>query len=68
MAVVRRFISGARCPKCGEEEKVRHCREGDNEWLDCVACGYEGQPTPPEYPTQTPSDEVGVVKMMTPKS
>lgn len=67
MSVIKRFIAGARCPQCQVEDKVRQCRDGEDEWLECVACGYEGKPQPPEFPTNTASDEIAVVKMVPPK-
>lgn len=36
--MVKRFIAGAVCPRCGQQDKLRVDTEADTR--DCVACGY----------------------------
>ena len=36
--MVKRFIAGAVCPRCGQQDKLRVDSEADTR--DCVACGY----------------------------
>ena len=68
MTIRKHFIAGARCPKCNAEDKVRFCRDGAREWIECVACGYSGEdPGQPEHPQpDVPAagteSEVGVVR------
>jgi uncharacterized metal-binding protein (TIGR02443 family) len=59
MTITRRFIAGARCPKCHAEDRIRLCRDsgdgshhdGQREWVECMACGYESSdPSAPEHP------------------
>lgn len=60
----RRFIAGARCPKCEALDRVVMLTENEHEWIECIECGYsENRPTHVE-PQQTPSepDEVGVIQ------
>lgn len=60
----KHFIAGARCPKCNAEDKIRHCRDGNREWMECVACGYEtDNPGDPEHPNPVPEAEVGIVRL-----
>ena len=44
--MVKRFIAGAVCPRCGEQDKLRVDMGADTR--DCVACGYTD-----ERPTDT---------------
>lgn len=53
------FIAGARCPQCQAEDRLQLCRDGEREWLECVACGYSAaEPPAPEHPqpATTPAD------------
>lgn len=65
MTIRKHFIAGARCPQCNAEDKVRFCREDAREWMECVACGYSGEPRQPDHPqpeVAPAADEVGVVR------
>ncbi|MFZ5561520.1 MAG: YheV family putative zinc ribbon protein [Pseudomonadota bacterium] len=47
----KHFIAGARCPQCNAEDRVRFCRDGEREWIECVACGHASdKPPAPEHP------------------
>jgi uncharacterized metal-binding protein (TIGR02443 family) len=35
----RQFIAGASCPECGQMDKIQRVIEGDQQWMECVACG-----------------------------
>lgn len=37
----RQFIAGAKCPECGQLDKVQRVIDGDRQWMECVACGME---------------------------
>ena len=37
--VKRQFIAGASCPGCGAMDRIQRCSDGDNTWMECVACG-----------------------------
>ena len=39
--VLKRFIAGAVCPRCGEMDTLRMARVDDEQLRDCVRCGYE---------------------------
>jgi len=36
----KRFIAGAVCPKCSEQDKVVMYTEGEENFRECVACGF----------------------------
>ncbi len=69
MSVKRRFIAGAKCPKCQTMDSVIMLTSGKDEWIECVDCHYsEQRPTHIEAIEQTQPDEVGVVHFKTFKS
>lgn len=37
--IKRQFIAGATCPGCGAMDRIQRCSDGDNTWMECVACG-----------------------------
>ncbi len=64
MTIKRRFIAGAKCPKCEALDRVVMLISGDDEWIECIECGYsENRPTHIDEP-QLPeiADEVGVIQ------
>ncbi len=58
MSVVKRFISGAVCPRCAAMDSVRMYRDEEREYRECVKCGFEdslrldGRPDPEELTTR----------------
>lgn len=60
----KRFIAGAKCPKCEALDRVVMFTENDHEWIECIECGYsENRPTHVEEPeTPVVADEVGVIQ------
>jgi hypothetical protein len=64
MTIKRRFIAGAKCPKCQASDRIVMLTSGEAEWIECIECGYEeNRPTHVE-PPETPAvpDEVGVIQ------
>lgn len=62
MQIKRRFIVGAKCPKCEAMDRVVMLTTGDAEWIECVECDYsENRPTYLDIPPE-PADEIGVVQ------
>jgi len=41
MTVIKRFIAGAVCPRCGEMDCIRTYRDEEREYKECVRCDYE---------------------------
>ena len=35
----RQFIAGATCPVCGKMDKIQRVIDGEQQWMECVACG-----------------------------
>ena len=64
MTVKRRFIAGAKCPKCQAVDCVVMLSSGENEWIECVDCGYEeNRPTQVEdLHSPAEPDEIGVIQ------
>lgn len=64
MSIKRRFIAGAKCPKCEAMDRVVMLTTNDAEWIECVDCGYsENRPTYVDQPEQeTTPDEIGVIQ------
>lgn len=64
MSIKRRFIAGAKCPKCDAMDRIVMLTTGDAEWIECIECNYsENRPTHVEEP-QMPevADEIGVIQ------
>ncbi|MEH6470135.1 MAG: YheV family putative zinc ribbon protein [Halopseudomonas sp.] len=40
MSIVKRFVAGAVCPRCGELDKLRMWRDEVKEYRECVQCQY----------------------------
>lgn len=64
MQIKRRFIAGARCPKCEAMDRVIMLSSDTDEWIECIECGYsENRPTEVEETyIPEPADEVGVIQ------
>ena len=46
MTIKRRFIAGAKCPKCQAMDRVVMLTAGEAEWIECIGCDYtENCPT-----------------------
>ena len=41
MTINRRFIAGAKCPKCQALDRVVMLTSGEDEWNERIDCGYE---------------------------
>ena len=40
MKIIKRFIAGAVCPRCGEMDCIRTYRDDEREHKECVRCDY----------------------------
>ncbi|MEY2863363.1 MAG: hypothetical protein RLY58_1070 [Pseudomonadota bacterium] len=67
MSLKKRFIAGAKCTQCNAVDRVMMLITDDDEWIECVDCGYtERRPT--EVVTRDPDaeaaakDSTGVVQ------
>lgn len=41
MRVIKRFVAGATCPRCGEMDTLRMHRDEEREYRECVQCDFE---------------------------
>lgn len=39
----KRFIAGAVCPRCSEQDTLTIFTENDKEFRECVSCGFKEQ-------------------------
>lgn len=64
MNIKRRFIAGAKCPRCEAADRIVMLTTSDAEWIECVECDYsENRPLTVEQPTEPEiPDEVGVIQ------
>ncbi|WOE31184.1 MULTISPECIES: YheV family putative zinc ribbon protein [unclassified Acinetobacter] len=64
MNLKRRFIAGAKCPKCQAVDRIVMLSSADDEWIECIECHYsENRPTYVEQPeVPTIADEIGVIQ------
>ena len=68
-SIKKRFIAGARCMQCQAQDCVQLCTTADDEWIECIDCGYvERRPTSIHQTAQvitnssSKAGEVGVVQ------
>lgn len=63
MKVIKRFIAGAVCPRCGEMDCIRTYRDEEREYKECVRCDYtdsmrlDGEPEVEELETRVNRDK-----------
>ncbi len=44
MSIIKRFVAGAVCPRCGEMDTIRVYRNEIREYRECIKCDYvDGQ-------------------------
>lgn len=59
----RRFIAGAKCPKCSTIDSIIMLTTADDEWVECIDCDYsEQRPTTVDDYEEPQQDDVGVVQ------
>lgn len=64
MNIKRRFIAGAKCPKCEALDRIVMLSTQTDEWIECIECGYsENRPTQVDAPEEPAlPDEIGVIQ------
>ncbi|MDM1758282.1 MULTISPECIES: YheV family putative zinc ribbon protein [Acinetobacter] len=60
----RRFIAGAKCPRCEAMDRIVMLTTDDAEWIECIECDYsENRPTYVDAPEESAApDEIGVIQ------
>ena len=64
MNIKRRFIAGAKCPRCEAMDRIVMLTTDDAEWIECIECDYsENRPTYVDEPSEPEApDEIGVIQ------
>ncbi len=60
--IKKRFVAGAKCPKCQALDSIILFKEHDVETIECVECGYREQQPEAEVASKASGDVIGVFK------
>ncbi|ASJ98552.1 MULTISPECIES: YheV family putative zinc ribbon protein [Shewanella] len=60
--VKKRFVAGAKCPKCQAQDSIVLFKEQGVETVECVECDYREQQAEAEVAKQATGDVIGVFK------
>lgn len=63
--MMRRFIAGAKCPKCGGEDKIYVTVEDGDEVARCTVCDYRSVRPRDDDPVVHPDDEAAAFQQAT---
>lgn len=73
----KRFVAGALCPRCGGMDKILVYREADQDFRECVQCGFKEEmlfkPVARELETRVnvsveeKQSQVQIIKILPPK-
>lgn len=76
--IVKRFIAGAVCPRCGEMDKLVTFSNDEGTFKECVSCGFEEKQiaqvemkeldTRVNHVPEEESDAADAIKFITPPS
>ena len=60
----KRFIAGAKCPKCQKQDTLMLYFENNVEKMECVSCGYQQSQTKQDVTTAAKgsADVIGLFK------
>jgi len=60
----KRFIAGASCPKCSQQDTLRWWIENNIELVECVECGHQDKRAPESVGTSDHGgqDMIGIFK------
>lgn len=59
MTIIKRFIAGATCPRCAQQDTLKMYRDEEREYKECVRCDFtdsmrlDGQPDAPVQELET---------------
>ncbi len=60
--VKKRFVAGAKCPKCKSIDSIVRFKELGVETVECVECDYRAQQTDDKFAKKVSGDIIGVFK------
>lgn len=58
----KRFVAGAKCPKCKASDSIVLFKEQGIETVECVECDYREQQTDEKVAQKASGDVIGVFK------
>ncbi|MGX9461218.1 YheV family putative zinc ribbon protein [Shewanella sp. A14] len=60
--IKKRFVAGAKCPKCGAKDSILLFKDNGIETVECTECDYREQQTDIKAPQKTDASMIGVFK------
>ncbi|PKH34776.1 DNA-binding protein [Shewanella sp. ALD9] len=60
--IKKRFVAGAKCPKCSAKDSILLFKENGIETVECTDCDYREQQTDIKVPQKTSGSMIGVFK------
>jgi len=60
--IKKRFVAGAKCPKCSAKDSILLFKENGIETIECTDCDYREQQTDIQAPQQANGSMIGVFK------
>ncbi|QIR13641.1 YheV family putative zinc ribbon protein [Shewanella aestuarii] len=60
--IKKRFVAGAKCPKCGAQDSILLFKENNIETVECTDCDYREQQTDIAVPKKVTGNMIGVFK------
>ncbi|GAA0787881.1 MULTISPECIES: YheV family putative zinc ribbon protein [Pseudomonadati] len=60
--IKKRFVAGAKCPKCGAKDSILLFKENNIETIECTDCDYREQQTDIAVPKKATGNMIGVFK------
>ena len=60
--IKKRFVAGAKCPKCNAKDSILLFKENGIETVECTDCDYREQQTDIQTPKKSSGSMIGVFK------
>ncbi|WP_037457901.1 YheV family putative zinc ribbon protein [Shewanella sp. HN-41] len=60
--IKKRFVAGAKCPKCGAKDSILLFKEHGIETVECTECDYREQQTDEKVAEKATGAVIGVFK------
>ncbi|WP_394130419.1 YheV family putative zinc ribbon protein [Shewanella maritima] len=60
--IKKRFVAGAKCPKCAAQDSIVLFMDNGIETVECTDCDYREQQTDNQVKQQSSGDMIGVFK------
>ncbi|MCL1126162.1 YheV family putative zinc ribbon protein [Shewanella surugensis] len=60
--IKKRFVAGAKCPKCQAKDSIVLFKENGIETIECTDCDYREQQTDDKVAKKATGDVIGVFK------